>query len=186
MDAASSGSSGPPIGDDLIACGHCGAANGPNRTHCWLCHEQLRRAIGYVTQAPVAPVSSFSLASLFLVITLISVCLGVITLAPGLSIPLVIIVTLALIRTFAATARHKSVGERPDALQKVGSFAVSTGIVLLIGVSSVIAFNIACWSLCGLGMAAGGSEAIIFLSIGGGVLAAIICAVWLLRKTWPK
>ena len=186
MDGAPSGSTEPPLGNDLIACVHCGAANGPNRSHCWLCHEHLRGSSDNPVQVPAAPVSTFSLASLLLVITLISVCLGVATVAPGLSVPLVIVVTVALIRTFAATARRKGVGEPPDILQKVGSFAASIGIVLLIGVSAVIAFNIACWSLCGLGMAAGGSAEIVGLSIGSGVLAAILCAVWLLRKTWPK
>ena len=186
MDGVASGPTDPAAGQLLFACEHCGAANGPNRTHCWLCHEPLRGASGSVTKAPVAPVSSFSLASLFLVVTLISVCLGVATVAPGLIVPLVIVVTLALIRTVAATSRHKSVGEGRDVLQKVSSFFVSVGVVLLVGLAALIAFNIACWSLCGLGMAAGASPDILGFSIGSGVLAAIVCAIWLLRKTWPK
>ena len=186
MDGGASGPVEPAAGDSLIACQTCGAANGPNRSHCWLCHEQLRGARGHATEAPVAPVSSFSLASLFLIITLISVCLGVAAVAPGLIVPLVIVVTLALIRTIAEASHYKATGDRPDAWRKIGLFIASIGVVMLVGIAAIIAFNIACWSICGLGLAAGGSEAIIVVSIGCGVLAAIVCAVWLLKKTWPK
>ena len=187
----------PQSGDaELVACPHCGAGNAARRTECWLCHgalsssklsEDASVSPALLQRYPGQPVGAqtFSLSTLFLVITLIGVFLGVVAAAPGMGVLLLFVVLPAMIRTFAATGRSKQFGERPTVGDKLGAFAISIGVVLLVGVAAFIAFNVACWSLCGLAVATK-SEALFVVSIGGGIVAAIAIAGWLLWKTWPR
>ena len=180
---------------ELVACSQCGAANPERRKDCWLCHGALgsSKLHGDASVSPAnallphqpAATQSFSLSTLFLVITLIGVWLGVAAAAPGIGVLLLVAVLPAAVRTFAATGRSKQFGDRPTVGDKLGAFAVSMGIVLLVCVAAFIAFNVACWSLCGLAVVTQ-SEALIVVSIGGGIVAAVACAGWLLWKTWPR
>ena len=170
-------------GAELVACQHCGAANSLERTDCWLCHGAMPGDQPQVSPPRRSP-QSFALSSLFLMVTLIAVCMGVAVAAPGMAVVLLIVVVPALVRTFAATNRDEHVGDNPTVADKLANFVISIGLVLLVCVAAFIAFNVACWSLCGLA-AVTRSEALIVISIGGGVLAAIACAGWLLWKTWP-
>jgi multisubunit Na+/H+ antiporter MnhB subunit len=194
-------SSAPPI----RVCPHCGAEYQSRQGRCWLCgtslapDDSLSRAGSAATGSPAevnpysAPPSSgsgestFALSTLFLIITLIAVCLGVIGLAPGLGLPLIVVVTLALVRTRAVSKRQAG----PAGLSsgdKVGAFLGSAGIVVLVLVAAGIAFEAACWASCGSIYLVGGEKAggaAIIVGLIAGVAAAVAISGVLLRSTWP-
>ena len=93
---------------------------------------------------------TFTLSSLFLVMTLIAVCLGVAVQLPGLGIPLAILCTPALIRTMLIRARRRAKGRSMTAGEKVLVFLGSLAVVTTIAVAAGGAFVAVCFSL-GLG-----------------------------------
>ena len=102
-------------------CAECGAAIDAGQSRCWLCKSER------VGHAPVNPYASplptqdnlawqFSLSSLFLITTLIAVCLGVTLLMPGLGVLLWIFAVPALVRTVIDIRKHKRRGAALGAL----------------------------------------------------------------------
>ena len=129
--------------------------------------------------------STYSLSTLFLVITLISVCLGVVVAAPGLGVPLIILSVPALFRT-AAWKRTRVDGQSTTG-QRIAAFVGSLGLVFLIIVAGIIAFQIACWASCVAAITIGGQNQSVF--IVGLVISALIglfVSARLFRKTWPQ
>ena len=79
-----------------------------------------------------------------LTVTLISVCLGVGVMAPGLGIALAVLVTPAFIGTAMGAARRKVEGRPLDVGQKILAFAGSVGVVMVIGIAAGITFFVTC------------------------------------------
>jgi hypothetical protein len=177
-------------------CPECGAVVEGNR--CWLCHRPLT-----AEQPGLAPSTArlagqqtsqqtFGLSTLFLVITVIAVCLGVFVAAPGLGILLAVIAVPAFVRTSAATSAQERAAGRPvDVPDKVGLFLGSVGVILLIGLAGFGAFFAACWASCaalsvtGAFRGGGGNAALVWINLfAGGIALAFV--VWLIRKTWPR
>jgi hypothetical protein len=174
----------------VVQCPECGAANDEGRSKCWLCGAEVAAGKWSAPSAAHVP-PQFGLSSLLLIMTLICVCLGLVSIAPGLIVPLVVLVVPALVRTMSASKRWTRQGKQMTIGEKFGAFFTSLGIVYLITVAGQIAFAAAC--LAGLGVltvAPSGNQgrteitiAIVFSAIGG--IGALALMVWLFKKTWP-
>ena len=88
---------------------------------------------------------TFGLSSLMLVIALAAVCFGVIREVPGLGIPLAVVATPALVRTFGVVGRRRAKGQTMTTLEQLGAFLGSVSVVATIGVASGAAFFGTCW-----------------------------------------
>ena len=195
----------------FMHCPECGSQVRAGEERCWLCHAQLpagqrgresfRAEDGPVAGSPArndsrpsaAASQQFSLATILLVITLIAVCLGVLRISPGFGIAVLVFAVPALIRTVVVGAQVKSVGQRLSIGEKLTAFAASLGIMILVGIAGVVAFQIACWGTCGVIMltadAAGASspnESILYISVAIGSLAALAVGLWIMWLTRPR
>jgi hypothetical protein len=173
-----------------IACPSCGAINAPWDAQCWLCKFPLaggRAASDSVILAEAVDVQpQFGLSTMLLIVTVLCICLGLVAIAPGLIVPLVIIVVPALIRTAVATrvsGGPTSVGD------KVATFSASLGIIVLIWLAGLVAFGTACTLLVVSGAALNFDNNIVslLLVLGiGAALGAFALMIWLLYKSWPR
>lgn len=170
-------------------CPQCGASCAVEATQCWLCRAALPAIPATAVEGRPAA-QQFSLATILLVITLIAVCLGVFRQSPGFGIAVVCFAAPALIRTVVVGVQTKRVGQRLSIGDKLGVFAASLGIMLLVGIAGFIAFQIACWGTCGLIAAAnprsGDMEMLLWTSVGVGSLSALAIGIWILWLTRPR
>jgi hypothetical protein len=196
-----------PLPQETRVCPHCSFAYRSRQGRCWLCGEPLPP----IDQAPLAvprespPLDAeivenpyaappagvvggwtFGLSSLFLIVTLAAVCLGVIGLAPGLGVPLLVVAVLALVRTLAVSRRQADAHGLTTG-EKIAAFVGSAGIVILILIASGIAFLTACWVSCfGASVVSTGDQVAVMVGLVVGVAAALVLTVVLFRATWPK
>lgn len=132
---------------------------------------------------------------MFLVITLLCVCLGVAAVAPGIGIALGVLSLPALVRTAAVVQKKLVVGDEPDL--KVALFFSSLGVVLACALAGVVAFFAACGVVFGAAVFAEDvfislmrwtdDEDIfigILLLLGG--VPAVAVATWVFVKYWPR
>lgn len=172
----------------LRKCFECGYETANFLVRCPMCNATLiERELSVDKNVVEQNSRSFSLSTLFLMMTLICVSLGAIVTAPGLGIPFVVLVIPAFVRTTFATRRTTSASGRWTRGERIAKFTGSLSLMLLIGVAGVIAFQVACWSSCWGVAVAGGGENAAFLTglwVGGG--AGVLAIGWLLWKTWPK
>lgn len=175
-------------------CPECGAEYPEQGARCWLCGSPLPAEApageaaalpAESAAAPPVPQWTFGLSSLMLVTTLVAVCLGLGSIAPGLGIVLAIVSAPALVRTFVASARRKASGERLTPAEKLTAFFGSVGVVVIVGISAAIAFYATCWIACGAAAAVGADEGAFLVGIVVGVLVGIVVLVLMLRWLWP-
>jgi hypothetical protein len=173
-----------------IGCPHCGATNVRWDPTCWLCKQPLPTGASAVEAPILAEVvgmqPQFGLSTLLLVVTVACLCLGLVSIAPGLIVPLVAIVLPAIVRSVVSArnaAGPVSVGD------KLATFAASLGLIVLIWIAGLVALGTAC-TLIVIGGAANNFDN----SIVGMIIVATIFAVlatlglmgWLLYITWPS
>lgn len=180
---------------DRQLCPQCGAACPAEADRCWMCHARLSPTDADPFAQPAAaadPLGSgqFSLATILLVITLIAVCLGVFRISPGFGLAMIAFSVPALIRTFVAGVQQKRTGQRLTVGDKLTAFAASMGIMVLVGIAAVIAFQIACWGTCGV-ISLANSRSIISdngfeVAVAIGSLAALAIGGWILWLTRPR
>src|SRR5438552_2973771 len=137
-------------------CLECGAPLAAGQARCWLCARKMTGEESenpYASPRPIGNHASlqFSLASLFLVITLVAVCLGVSLLAPGLGVLLSVMALPALIRTVIDVAQHKRGGTALGVIGKAWSFVVS----LIVVVAAALAAGVAFFTVCSMGIGVG-------------------------------
>src|SRR5262245_31022907 len=172
-------------------CPECGAPLSGPQARCWLCHGKPSDASAENPYAPPRPLAGentavqFSLASLFLLITLVAVCLGVFMIAPGLGILLVLVATPALIRTTVAVSYQKQAGAPLAPLDKVWVFFVSFFIMIAVGVAAFVAFQVVCWTGALLTQFNNPIPNVI-VGVIVGLMAAIPLAIWILWLTRPS
>jgi hypothetical protein len=83
------------------------------------------------TLRATAPPQSYSLATLMLIVTLVSIICGITSLAPGLGVVMWIVAVPALVRT-AIVRRHRLASFRTEGLSNpIFDFAASCGVVLV-------------------------------------------------------
>ncbi|MEX2114532.1 MAG: hypothetical protein WD845_15160 [Pirellulales bacterium] len=179
-----------------IHCQECSAANEPGNTLCWLCGRRFNAdepiSAQLVSMSPLVAPPQFALSTMMLIITLICVCLGVLTIAPGLVVPLVAVVVPALFRTVSATKRMARQGQEVTIADRVATFSTSLGVVFLTWIAGLVAFAAACATAVGVALSTddgGGGNAGIAIAIGisiAGALGALLLMIMLLVKSWPK
>ncbi len=143
-------------------CSHCQAKQlGPSES-CWLCHKPFRKSpVALPALTEVAPQTqepenlSFSLATLFLIITLASVCMGLLVAVRGLGILACIIMVPVFFRTVRVVRRQEAMGQSVSPSQKVlmfsTSFAVTSVLVIVVCVSAFCSFCGVCLTIFGAG-----------------------------------
>jgi hypothetical protein len=130
-----------------------------------------------------------------LVMTLIAVCLGAATIAPGLGIGLAIAALPAVLRTTVLVRDFKAKhGQSPGMIDKTMTFMASLSLFLVIAVASAAGFYATCW----VGFFGGvvvaqpfiGFDALgVGLTVGVilGIIAGLLILVVLWRKLfWPR
>jgi len=121
-------------------CPRCGAAWRPGGDKCWLCYLPAAKAFATesveltpVLSPPIEPVTlstSFSLASLLMVITLVSVVFGVSTFAPGVGIPLGVVLLVVWLKTAERAERRRKLGHALTWTETTQLFFASFGAAL--------------------------------------------------------
>jgi hypothetical protein len=173
-------------------CAECGATLDPGQERCWLCEARIQplgQVNPYAAPQPLAEhaPAQFSLDTLFLIITLVAVCLGAFLLAPGLGVLLALVGTPALIRTMLAGHRKRQAGAPLSTSQKIGAFALSFILVFAAGWAGLIAFFVVCLGTGLAGLALGdGGDWVIVAALGAGALVAIPLTLWILWFSRPR
>ncbi len=139
-----------------LLCPHCNANQfGPSET-CWLCHRSLidspSSAPAPVAAARNEPVDlSFSLSTMFLLVTLASVCMGLLVVVPGLGVFACIVMVPVFLRTVRVVRRRDAIGQEMRPLEKVlmfsTSFAVTSVLVIVVCVSAFCSFCGVCLTI---------------------------------------
>jgi hypothetical protein len=177
-----------------VPCPACGAIHLGKSAVCWLCQEPLLTKDGQPRAPAVAGGErrergspwTFSLSSLFLLMTLISICMAVLVLSPPLGILLVVVATPAAARTILDGLRRKSRGAPFNLESKAWKFMESMAVVAVVGISSLITFVAICFPLGLGGVLSMSDQGIVCVIMGfaGGLIAAGFVAYRLLRRFW--
>ena len=186
-------------------CPECGAVNPIGKSQCYLCERKFdagglsitplrtaTKASDFATALPSARgTSTYSLSSLFLIVTLAAVCFGLIAQAPGLAIPLIVLITPALLSTFVKSRKKRAAGSEFTTADKIQAFVMSFGAVLLTIFAGVAAFFTACFVSCGAMMGSNSAQnsgqflvICIILSAAFGIFIMVVTAVqfWRMMK----
>lgn len=174
-----------------IICQHCGAKQIGLAIACWLCKESLATPVARESEAEESALPypdqglSFSLATLFLIITLASVCMGLLVAAPGLGVFACIIMVPVFFRTMRVVRHRERMGESISPLQKVmmfsTSFALSSVLVIVVCVSAFCSFCGVCLAVVAVGGSAGGDFVPWAVGLSFGAVASIAVAVQMIR-----
>jgi len=171
-------------------CPECGAEVAAGQGKCWLCQRSAVVTANpnpYASPAPTENIDwQFSIESLFLVTTLIAVCLGLILWSPGLGILFSLLVAPALIRTVVDAAQHKRGGSRLNVVGKIGSFLLSICVIVAVGIASCVAGATVCTAGAAVVGAGGVNESATVLVLGIGACATLASFVGLLWTTRPR
>jgi hypothetical protein len=167
-------------------CGRCGAPLREGVTECWLCHASAP-AEGHkagVTPAPgharFEPADAddgnlFSRSSLLLFVTLACVVVGVMTIAPGLAIPLAIVAFFAWARTVGEIRSAKNASAQPNtALVFLQSIAFVLTLLTLIAIGTFAAFFVVCLTAVG---AMSSGNAVASIAVGLVLLIGVFIAL---------
>ena len=178
-----------PVSAYELSCPYCGARNARDEAKCWLCKQPLTAEAAAnepILAEAVDARPQFALSSLLLVITLVCISAGLVAAAPGLIVPLVIIVIPALIRSFAAT---RAAGGQLSVGQRVANFVVSLGIVVAIWIAGLVALFAALVMICfGAISTQANPNTTNFLTGLAilGLIGALGTMLWLYYVTWPR
>jgi hypothetical protein len=185
----------------MIICPECKVANDAHNARCWICARPLSadEPIDAVLVASPRSPPQFGLSTMLLGVTLICVCLGVATVAPGMIVPLLVIAIPAMVRAISATSQMKREGQEVTFSDRLSAFASSFAVVAaawfagaMVWVAGLVALGIALFAVCVTAM--GGNRApqvdnslmVIGAVLGvGGVIAGFVLFVVMLIRTWP-
>jgi len=132
------------------SCPECGAHVQPTASQCWLCGSRLEKIVPavLVPTAPERSPYSFSLMTLFIVVTLVALTAGLAVIAPGLAVLLVVIAVPALIGASIRTHRMQAAGRQVTWSDRiVGAItgtAVTLGALYFIVLAGVAALFLIC------------------------------------------
>lgn len=175
-----------------LRCSECGGANFTTAKKCYLCGKELTPPLPGALPPPLPQPTrgpwTYSLSTLFLIVTLAGVCFGLIAAAPGLGIPVAVLIAPAFIRTLVITAQRRAHGDKPTAEEKVGGFFASLAIVLAIVLAAGAAFFAACSVVCltTVNSRRMSDGTMVALALGAGAIVALPVGIWILVRTWPK
>lgn len=162
-----------------VICPHCNAKQLGPSGDCWLCHKSLQESPCSAPEANALPSSqsesiSFSLATLFLLITLASVCMGLLVALPGLGVLACIIMVPVFFRTVRVVRHREAMGKDVSPSKKIAlfatSFAVSSVLVIVVCVSAFCSFCGVCLTMIG---GSSGDEGALAWGVGLCVIAVL-------------
>jgi hypothetical protein len=191
-------------------CPECGASFPQTAIRCWLCGWKVGDPVGirapkagsgevnpYAPPAPPVPPRgenlkwTYSLSTLFLWMTLISVVLGVWKMAPGLGIVLGVLSFPAALHTMGLAAyRKRRTGDSMSVADKIGAFAASFAFFVLVAIAVIIAAIGALFAICLAGSnhpVSDGRAALVWFAGGAAILSGIVFLAYrLVRSLWRK
>lgn len=190
--------------NDERTCPECGVRFAPEANSCWLCHRHV--ALVSVATPATGPQPSpivepraayqFGISTLLLIMTLLAVLCGVLSMSPGLGVVLAIVATPALVRVGMTAVRRKVRGRPMTVPEKLGAFAGSVGVVVMICLAAGAAFVATCFPV---GLAAfdaadellpgRGKFAVLVWPVFPvvlGILAAGFVGYLLIRRLWRR
>lgn len=133
---------------------------------------------------PTRTQTTFSLSSLFRLVTWIAVCLALGSAVPVLVAALAFVSIPALLRATDAAAHYTGRGGNLSIGRKIGLFLRSLGIVFMVVIAAIATFVLLLWVAGPMTAPAGGAF------VGVGVLALVLPALfvggWLFMKSWPR
>jgi len=159
----------------VVTCPRCRAVNTHGSSQCFLCDRSLvglhadHSTWSPASSAP-APVMSFHLGTMMLVIALIAVGLGVAITQPALAVVLTLPAIIATCRL--VTLRNRVPDGNPSSLRYVGSFLATFTVVCLVMIASGFAFFMTCLGVISQSPGAYGGE-----FFGTGLLCGAIAGV---------
>jgi hypothetical protein len=168
-------------------CPRCEAKIPHDAARCWLCGMSLPvervasasrdRTPEFVDEIEVVPDSAatFTLTSLFLLMTLIAVGMGLFVIAPGLGILLGMAAAPALIRTALVAHRRDQLGRETSPARKIALFVASVAVTVLMGIVVIVG---AIGSFCIVCLTAGTEAAIPVAGIIGIAVATGVVALF--------
>lgn len=138
-------------------CPHCNAKQLGPSDECWLCHKSLTAEPEGPPPPAIVPElyesdnMSFSLATMFLLVTLASVCMGLLVAVPGWGILACIIMVPVFFRTVRVVRAREAQDQEVSPTKKImlfaSSFAVASFITILACVAAFCCFCGVCLSI---------------------------------------
>lgn len=166
-----------PQATTATTCPHCGASRARAGQPCWLCDEHVPDDLPWVESAePADPQRfSFSLSTMMLLMTLASICLGLLVVAPGLGVVVCVILLPVYIRTMMVLRKREAQGMDVSPAAKIslflGSFFTALVVSTVVLAASFGTFCLVCLTSYGVAGGRGGEEPYMLLSflVAGGV-----------------
>jgi hypothetical protein len=136
---------------DEVSCPECRAPLPRIARFCWLCGRDLRtKAADHPEpEAPIHPHAAhqFSLATVMLVMTFVSVLAGVFSFSIGIGLAILFLAGPALVRTCVVVSRRKVRGKQVTVTGKVIVFFASLALVVVVAAATIAAFFAVCMTL---------------------------------------
>ena len=181
--------------DESLYCAECGMARQGESSRCWLCGHNFRvpAAAGRRSRAKAWDLPfQFQLDSLFLTSGLISSCLALARVAPRETLGLLVIVTIAYLRTALRVREWTSFGLRVSPLRKVVWFGTSTAVAVAILAAGLSATIVVTAGGLGVGLLVvwwqkGEQAGILCFVIGMacGVFCGVVATIWAAFRLGP-
>lgn len=130
---------------------------------------------------------SFSLSTLLLLMTLAAICFGLLAAAPGLGVPMCVLLVPVLIRTVMVVRRREASGLPVSRAKKIGLMATSFGVATVVAVVVAVAAFCSFCGVCLLGIGGSNEEAmlgagIMFSLAGVSVVMLVFLGKWIRRR----
>lgn len=129
--------------------------------------------------------AQFSLATLFLLVTLAAIFLAVTARDPGFAVGLAIFSLPAFIRTMMLVGQRRELGKQTPAALKIASFL---GSLVTFSIASVVVVVASVGTFCGICLTAGTDKAVPLaglFALGATIAVIIVIAKWVGRR-WRR
>lgn len=171
-------------------CIKCGAQQPRETKTCWLCGA-LTTLDSHKPQAtnPVRPASdrfSFSLSTLLLLMALAAVCFGLLAEAPGLGVPMCVLLVPVLVRTAKVVRRREAAGLSVSRAEKISLMATSFGVATVVAVVVAVAAFCSFCGVCLLVMSPGGAPDTLVWGTGMCIVAALAILLFAVMIKWIR
>jgi hypothetical protein len=200
-----SGKTAKPSTPREVQCSRCGAVVPADAPLCWLCYAPVERKAGGSRGAQAAAktkvadstflgetAGGFSLASLMMFVTLVCVAFGLSTIAPGVGIPLGVVLLIVWIRTAAVARLRAQRGLALNRSERMQMFLSSFGVAVLLIAATYIAgwaaFVAACFACAAASGIGGEALQMTAFALGAAAIAipVLIGMAKIIRRRWRR